>query len=235
MRNLSKPVQYLIVIGLAVAAWLVIGPLLSPNQPTTVSTKKVAKKKPKKSTDIYLPEDRTAHFDNVVAGADNIFKPLVAKSPTSRGGGAVSAPNALPAAYAGGEPNWIYTGTADVDGVPCALLENKTTGDSLFLRVGDTWKGSTIQGITDDSLIVMSPETGLIMTVTLPSDDYLPGPGSGNSPVTINPLNGPIGGPMTIEPDLNGRNDNGSANGRRNRRRGNSWQSSPGFTNNNGN
>lgn len=232
MKNLSKPVQYLIVIGLAVAAWLVIGPLLSPSHPTTVSTKKVAKKKPKKSTDIYLPEDRTARFDNVVAAADNIFKPLVAKSPTSRGGGAASAPNALPAAYAGGEPNWVYTGTADIDGVPSALLENKTTGDSLFLRVGDTWKGSTIQEITDDSLVVMSPETGLIMTVKLPSDDFLPGSKTGDAPVTINPLNGPIGGPMTIEPDPTARNRDGSNNGRRNRQRGNSWQ---GFNNNNGN
>jgi hypothetical protein len=120
---------------------------------------------------------------------------------TARAGSAAAQVNYVPAEFAGGEQGWIYTGSAEIDGVLQALLENRTTGDSVFLRIGDTWKGISVEEITEESLILASPETGIEKTLKLPSEDApVSGPG-GFTPATVNPqLRGNIG-PMSLQPD----------------------------------
>ncbi len=201
LKNLSKPMQYALVGVLAIAAYFLLGPMLFPEAPPRTTKKLPAKKTSKKNVQLYTEEDRTARFDPIVVAAKNSFKPIIAR--TKKTGTSVAAQqNNIPSEFAGGEPNWIYTGTAEIHGVPQALLENRSTGDSVFLQVGDTWKGIHVEEITEDSLILASPITGTERTLMLPTDDPTASGPAGFAPTTLNsPLRGNIGNGMTLQPD----------------------------------
>jgi hypothetical protein len=201
LKSLSKPMQWMLIGVLAIAAYTVGSPILFPKPATHIGKKAVSPKSNKKTDSLVLTEDYSAHFDPLGQPIKNSFKPLIAKQLTVRGGNAALQVNNVPLEFSGGEPGWIYTGSAEIDGVLQALLENRTTGDNVFLRVGDTWKGISVEEITDDSLILASPETGIEKTLKLPSEDApVSGPG-GFTPATVNPnLRGNIG-PMSLQPD----------------------------------
>jgi hypothetical protein len=201
LKNLSKPMQWILIGVLAIAAYTVGSPILFPKPPVRITKKAISLKSSKKSDSLITNEDYTARFDSLSQPLKNAFKPLIAKAVTARGGSAAAQVNYVPVEFSGGEPGWIYTGSAEIDGVLQALLENRTTGDNVFLRVGDTWKGISVEEITDESLILASPETGIEKTLRLPSEDVpVPGP-AGFTPATVNPgLQGNIG-PMTVQPE----------------------------------
>lgn len=206
LKNLSKPMQFALVLVLGVAAWLVIGPMLSPEPATRPAARKATKKPVKAKGGIeYTQEDLDARFAPLNGSFKNAFKPIVVKQPTTVGSGA--AVNVVPPAFAGGEANWMYTGTAEIDGVLQALLENRTSGESMFLRVGDTWKGTLIQSISEDS-IMLSASDGEEVTLHLPSDEEVPLTAGGFAPaqVTNPPLRGDISlGPLTAQPERGSR------------------------------
>jgi hypothetical protein len=201
LKNLSKPMQYGLVFVLAVAAWLILSPALFPESGNKSIATKI-KKSAKTTADLYTPEDYKAKFAPESSVLKNAFKPLVVKT-TTGGKGAAAKPNLVPAAFAAGDPNWSYTGTAEVDGVLQALLENRTTGESAFLRVGDTWKGISVEEITEDSLVIASSD-GDQLTLKLPTEDeVLPAAGPrGFTPAQpgAGALQGAIG-PMSVQPD----------------------------------
>lgn len=208
LKGLSKPMQVMLVAVLALAAYFVLMPMLSPAPPAKTATKTTAKPLPKGAPDAFLPIDAQAHFTQVSAPLKDSFKPLIAiKAKVSA---ASAMPNVLPPEFAGGEQNWSYTGSAQIDGILQALLENKGTGDSIFLRVGDSWKGISVEEITDDSLVLASPETGGQKKLTLPTEEMSPGNGGPNgfAPAQINnpPLRGNIG-PLTAVPDPTAQQD----------------------------
>jgi hypothetical protein len=217
LKNLSKPTQYMLIGTLAFAAYFAISSTLG-GKPVPTVKKATVPKSTKKGEVVYLPEDFKAKFASLNTPVKNTFKPLVVKTVAARTGPSAVLNN-LPPEFAGGEQNWIYTGSAEIDGVLQALLENKTTGDNVFLRVGDTWKGISVEEITDDTLVLSSPDTGTTRTLRLPTEDLpVAGPG-GFSPASVNPgLRGNIG-PMSIQPDPNsmmggaGGNNNGFNNG----------------------
>ncbi|HVT14143.1 MAG TPA: hypothetical protein VHE55_17915 [Fimbriimonadaceae bacterium] len=197
LKSLSKPMQFLLVGALALVAFALLQPMLSP-APAPKTAKKMLPAKPKaKSEEIYTKEDLTAHFDSANQDAKDSFKPEIIKVGTS--GGKTSQVNLVPVEFAGGEANWTYTGSAEIDGVLQALLENKTTGEDVFLKVGDTWKGISVEEITDDSLLLASVETGTEKKLELPPDTTTAGP-AGFAPVRAPVLQGDIG-QMSIQPD----------------------------------
>lgn len=198
LKNLSKPMQLLLVGGLALVAFIALQSVLSPDTPTK-STKKTLAAKPKPKTDqIYTAEDTKAHFDSVSLNVKDSFKPEIIKLGTSTG--KMSQVNLVPLEFAGGEANWAYTGSAEIDGVLQALLENKATGEDVFLKVGDSWKGISVEEITDDSLLLASTETGTEKKLELPPDTVTgPGP-AGFAPARVPGLQGNIG-QMGIQPD----------------------------------
>ena len=57
----------------------------------------------------------------------------------------------------GGEANWRYTGTAQINGVREALLENSSTGESVFLRVGQSWKQAVLKKIENEAVVMTGP------------------------------------------------------------------------------
>jgi hypothetical protein len=196
-KSLSKPMQWLVLGSLVIVAYLLLEPTLFPDDATRVARKTVPKKASKKG-DIYTEEDYKAHFEAAKPTGKNNFKPIVYKVPTAKSVNATM--NIIPPAFAGGEQNWSYTGSAEIDGVLEALLENKVTGDNVFLKVGDTWKGISVEEITDDTLVLASPETGLEKKFELPTEDAVTG--TGFAPVNP-PLRGNIG-PLGVTPDGSG-------------------------------
>lgn len=195
--------QYALIGVLAVAAWIILG---SSSEPTKPATKKVlASVGSKKGNEEWNDSDlkaKAADFEPVAGTLKDAFKPLIVSKKPAAGTGP-SQVNVVPPAFAGGEPNWTYTGSAQIDGVLEALLENKVTGDSVFLKVGDTWKGISVEEITDDSLVLASPITATEKKLELPPD-VVTGPAAGPggfAPANVNsPLRGNIG-PMGIQPD----------------------------------
>ena len=204
LRNLSKPAQAAVILLLAAVAYVLGQPYLFPDAPAKAAKKSTLKPTSKKKEDLYLAEDYKAHFDSVDQPLKDTFNPIIKKVASTKTTSATV--NVLPPEFAGGEQAWAYTGTAEIDGVVEALLENRTSGDNVFLKVGDTWKGITVQEITDDSLVLASPDTGMEKTFTLPTDDVTTGAGGpgGFAPAQISnpPLRGGIG-PLTAQPDPN--------------------------------
>lgn len=150
----KKPVFWVAVVGLGVAAFALTEPdATKPSSPT----KKVAKKRSsiKKTGALFTEEDEKASFKPVNDQARNAFVPIVARH-TGIGSGDGLA-NAIPSDMTGGEGNWVYTGTAETDGVRVALIENRSTGDAVFLKRGERWKSAYVVSISEYSVILRGP------------------------------------------------------------------------------
>ena len=202
LKNLSKPMRFMVMASVVVIAYLVLQPILFPADAPKVTKATPPSKPSSKNVSMYLPEDSTAKFSLVSEKTNDVFKPLLVVKSGGSGAAAASQVNVVPLEYAGGEPNWSYTGSARIDGVLEALLENKTTGEDVFLKQGDMWKGISVEEITDDSLILASVETGGSHKLELPPD-VVTGPGTGPggfSPTRLSPLQGAIG-QMQLQPD----------------------------------
>jgi hypothetical protein len=204
LKNLSKPMQFALFAVLALAAWIVLNP--GANEPKKASTKALASKTMPKGNDVLIADDfmaKASDFEPIKAVAKNVFAPVIKVVAKTGPGGKASQVNVVPPEFAGGEANWTYTGSAQIDGVLQALLENKTSGESVFLKVGDSWKGISVEEITDDSLVLDSPVTGTTRKLELPPD-VVTGPAAGPSgfapAAAPSPLQGNIG-QMTVQPD----------------------------------
>lgn len=206
----KKPIFWVAIIGLGIAAFALTEP--DATKPSA-TTKKLAKKKPvaKKSQVVFTDEDSKAEFKPVNDQARNAFVPIVARH-TGIGSGDGLA-NAIPAEMTGGEANWVYTGTAETDGVRVALIENRTTGDAVFLKRGERWKSAYVISISEYSVILRGPSGTRTLGLV---DETLQRTGSAVAqagPQGFNPaqptlprnLRGPIGGNdfngMTVSPD----------------------------------
>lgn len=199
----SKPVLYgsalLLVVGLAF--------YLNGNDVATPGVKKAAKKTAKKSGDsLFTDEDYKVHFDTLKTPVKNVFTPLVA-SYNPGGGIGIDAKSGIPTYLTGGEADWIFTGTAEDGNVTMALVENKSRGDSDFLKVGQIWKTSTVAGIQGDHLLLRGPD-GEVKSILMDADlqDMIaqaqanravsPAGGTTTSATTVAPVTPPISGPI---------------------------------------
>lgn len=197
---ISKPVLYGLIGVIGVAAWFLTEP--EPVAPGGAKPKAASAKDKTKGV-VYTEQDYKARFASLEGGPRNVFKPLVERStgPSSE----LLSPNSIPSDFTGGDPNWIFTGMATVDGVAMGLVENSASGDGEFLKISQRWKKARVLRITPEAL-VMESDRGVVRTMTLKAYDEVPPPVIDVGSVEpVNPLQGPIG-------DGNG-NGNGIGNG----------------------
>jgi len=190
MFKMSRPVLYLFIATLAVAAYL----LTTPSTPTRHSPKSKPVVSVIATNADYTSEDYKAHFTTPVLVSRNAFNPLVVRKNNLIA--ALAAAGAVPADFAGGDPNWFCTGSATVDGVMQILLENKATGDGVFLKQGDHWKNCVVSQVMEDGVVLVGPG-GDAKTIHVKQDSATPDETdqSGTTPVQ---LSGPIGGQTQI-------------------------------------
>ncbi len=150
----------------------------------------------------FLPVDYTAKFASVTTPAKNAFKPLVMK--TDLRSTVPTKDNGIPVAFTGGEPNWIFTGSATVDGTPRGLLENTSTGEGVFLVSGERWKTSRVLTITKDEIVMQGPE-GDARTIKMETEDAAAEP----KMASVTPLPLPLPGQLGAQPVAQGGNPGG--------------------------
>lgn len=192
----QKPITWIAIGGLGLAAFV----MTEPEQPSASTAKSSSKKKKStaKATEAqFTQEDFDAVFKPVNDKPKNSFVPIVARH--SGIGSAEGLANAIPVEMTGGEPNWVYTGSAETDGVPMALIENRTSGEAVFLKRGERWKSAFVQQITPFSVVMRGPNgtktLGLVDEDT--SSKSLARSSTGFSPAQVEvptELRGPIGG-----------------------------------------
>ncbi|MFQ3586843.1 MAG: hypothetical protein SNJ76_04155 [Fimbriimonadaceae bacterium] len=194
MAKISRPIVYTAVLG-AVAYGVVV--LTEPDTPNRTTRPRPAATAPSnaRTSDLIQPEDFSASFPRLLGAPRDSFRPLVVRA-SGTNPLAAARLDAVPAAFAGGDPNWRYTGNASIDGVSVALLENDATGDGVFLRVGEAWKRSVLTAIEQEAIVLTGPG-GAVRRVRLgipEFEDPTAGP-AGVAPLAVNPpLQGPIGG-----------------------------------------
>jgi len=170
--------------------------LQEDDTPKRVTKKRVVASSTKKA-DEFLPIDYKAKYASYTEEAKDAFKPLVLRS-SDAGRSVMDTPGDIPLALTGGEPNWRYTGVAEIDGVPNALLDNSGTGEGVFLKAGERWKKATVLTVTRDS-VVLQGEDGVAKEIRLADfggkdDDE----NSKDAPVKP-PISGAIGG-LSVNP-----------------------------------
>ena len=103
----------------------------------------------------------------------------------------------VPSLLADGEADWAYTGMVEIDGVRLALLENATTHQGGYVRVGESWKKSRIVSVTMACLVVEGPDgkqTSVFRFNANKIEKPKPPPEGGFKPLDPSPaLKGPIG------------------------------------------
>lgn len=216
MTKVSKPTIYMLVLLVAVAVWFfATGDTSTKSKSSTVKSKKVVKKE--KDTD-FTEEDFSAKFASLTSMPKNVFAPLVARSKGLRGSSAAidQGPMMVPPELTLGQATWIYTGMAEVDSVPTALVENTETQEGVFLKRGEKWKLATVYKISEDELVLSGPD-GVRHTVKVsgsetaaPAAQPAINAASGFQPLRITPtMTGPIGGSnpagIQVQPDNGGR------------------------------
>jgi hypothetical protein len=234
-RKRTSPIFWVAIGGLAIAAFV----LTTPPEATAPTRSKVATKKAatKANAGPFTEADTRAKFTPVNDPLKNAFRPVVAQRSASIGFS--SGPmNAVPAEFAGGEGSWIYTGSAEIDGVPVALIENRSTNDGVFLKAGERWKSLVVRRITPNSVVLLGPSGTVTLT---PVDDQATGggapaplqgqiQGSGFAPAPVAPPQGltavPETSPSAVIP-------NNNDNERRRRRGGGFGGGNRGGTSNN--
>jgi hypothetical protein len=63
---------------------------------------------------------------------------------------------------------WTLTGVSLVNGVKTALIENKATSESVFVKPGSLWKGLRIASVESDALVLIEP-TGKTRRLAFPA------------------------------------------------------------------
>jgi hypothetical protein len=160
MVKISRPIVFTLLAGIAAYA-LVLNtqPQAAPGKALHITTAVAAV-----TDDDYGAQDKTIHFPRYKGGIRDPFLPGVA--PVDSAGG--------PATDRAG---WALTGITMLNGVTSALLENATTGDSKFLKAGDSWNGLRVLRVESDSVVfenALAQQTRLAFSQRAP-DETAPG------------------------------------------------------------
>jgi len=174
--KVSRPVIYIAVAAVIGAA------VYFYTEPTPVVRKAVTKKPTlRQSVGIpgILPEDYEIKFASVSPAPQDVFRPLVARTTTTRGVGDDDG---------FGTGGWRLTGISIVNGQRQASVES-TNGDLASLRLGQTFDGYSVRAISDLDITVAGPdgkreklrfvdptvvESGIVRTNTAPPPSVSP-------------------------------------------------------------
>lgn len=205
--KISRPTIYILLGAVVVAAWF----LTSESE---VARRGSPRKNPSASAnnlpDGFTEADLESKFDPEAVAVRDVFRPVVERK--RAGSELASAPNSVPSILTGGDPNWVYTGMAEVDGVPTGLLENKTTGEAEFVAPSQQWKDARVNAISPFSLVLVGTNgKTYTMSIGVESDNRPMMAQNGFSP--MNPaLRGSIGTGVEVTPERpNRRNSQGAA------------------------
>ncbi len=146
MAQLSKPVLITAIGSVAVLIWVYTWE--EPKAPPPADARRLQTSTSARSR--REPQEQTVakvRFERLQGTPRDVFRPLVL---SARGGS--GTPGGVPEALIGGEVGWTYAGMAEVDNVPVALLENSRSGDFVFLRPGERWKGAALASVSPDML-----------------------------------------------------------------------------------
>ncbi|MBI5706225.1 MAG: hypothetical protein HZC36_04470 [Armatimonadetes bacterium] len=198
MAKVSRPVLYMLVLAAGVSAYTTMG---GPGKKSGSNLKPLNRVSKKQKAELFTKEDYSAHFARLDKGVKDSFTPLVARS----GSQDLMGPDVVPVDFAAGDPNWVFTGTSEIDGHASALLENKVSFESEFVPLGQRWKNCTVHQI-EEGKITLIGRTGRRVELRL-IDEFQQmasaGGAGGNQPV--NPaLSGPIGRGVAIRPEGTG-------------------------------
>jgi hypothetical protein len=200
---LKKPVFWVALLGLGAAGYFLTEPEATKGGSVKAAPRKKAAVKPGNTSVVFTEEDEKASFNRVSEPPRDAFRPIVARRGGIGGGDGLA--NGLPADFAGGEGNWVYTGSAEIDGVTSALLENRTSGEGVFLKRGERWKSASVISVGNRSIVMRGPSG--TRTFTMVDEESAPGrmassssggtfatSGGNNGFAPVNPgLRGPIG------------------------------------------
>jgi hypothetical protein len=218
MQKKPKTFWFLFIGGVVIVAAFF---LTAPDQPKASIKKPTNRAYASRTADEYTAEDRAARFVTVAAPLKDAFKPLVVRK-DSGGGAQSNLANAIPSEYTEGEGNWAYTGTAEIDGVPQALFENKTTQEGIFVRQGEHWKRAVIEQIMPTTVLISGPGGEHRLELVNEQPVVAAAPAAAN-PAGVQPvspqISGPIGNPNPADANAaTGQPDFGAGGGGRRRR-----------------
>lgn len=147
----------------AVAVYAVV--LLTQPDAPAPARKRHPVRRARADADSFTDADLAAHFARYHGGKRN---PFLSKLPAAK-----------PAAGAGGgeRGEWTLTGINSINGVPNALVENGTTGDSVFLKPGDRWRGLRVLSIGTDAVAFLNALGQQTHLAFRPLEAVPPGPG----------------------------------------------------------
>jgi hypothetical protein len=189
MVKISRPILYLGLAAICMGAYYMTEPEQAKAK-TTKAKPPVTRKADKGS--IYTEEDFGAPMPRLAAVEKNTFEPIVARKSALS---AMAPDGGVPSDFAGGDPNWVCTGTAEVDGVRMALMENSQSGDALFLKQGDRWKNAVVSEVVSDGIVFAGPG-GLVKRIGIQMESDEPEPEVAETtvpPVQVPGFSGPIG------------------------------------------
>jgi hypothetical protein len=124
----------------------------TPSPMKTSQQPKATVSKPIAVSEKVVTEDTPQELKNLKPVEE--LKPEIAKITVDRS-------DSIPANLTAGESGWTFTGTMTVDGTTNALIENPTTGDGVFLRVGQTWKNARLISVRDKGLVFTAVDPDL--------------------------------------------------------------------------
>ncbi len=200
MAKVSRPVVYTGLVAVVIAAVY-----FAPGEPAKGKAASKTKARPtsKKSESLFTEEDYKTRFPRLDVQVKNAFYPVVARRTSGMPGVGLLGPNSIPAELSGGDPNWEYTGTAILDGVPTALLENKVSVEAEFVTQGQDWKAARVARIAPEEIVLVARSgKSFTMRLTHPALEAEPGVLSNNGLQPVTPtLSGPIGADVTVRPE----------------------------------
>lgn len=196
--KINRPLLYAAIAVVGVGIYLSTEP--------SVTRKGAPRRNASASAASNLPEgftqqDLTAKFERSTGTAKNAFQPLIARQ---AGAETAAAPDAVPTILTAGESGWYYTGMAEVDGIPTGLLENRSTGEGVFLKQSEKWKDATVRSISPFVLILVG-SNGKSYTLRVSELSGTPQMlAQGYAPVSPQ-LQGRIGNDLEVRPTRDGR------------------------------
>lgn len=158
----------------------------------------------------YTPDDYNLRFAAYAEPPKNSFKPLIVRQDLST---APTALGTLPGSFTNDGGIWAYSGRVVVNGVAQGLLEERKSGDAIFVEKGQRWKNTTILEVGADSISFSGPEGATFTLIAGEAGEPAPNtsvtaPG-GVAPVTVPPgMVGQIGGNLGVQPSGNPNQNN---------------------------
>jgi hypothetical protein len=150
---------YAVVVAVAIYAVVL---LTEPEKPVGKPKKRTTLGAGVKAPAGFLPEDMTAKFERYEGKSRDAFKPevlpkqsVITALPTVRPSASPANPTNL-LSQLGLRGSWTLTGINTINGTLSALIENPTTGDSAFLKTGDSWNGLQVVDIQPDTVVFLN-------------------------------------------------------------------------------